>query len=165
MESLYYVGMDVHKDTITLAVYRDQNRDPEYLRTMKSDSRAVSRFFEKLKEKESTILSCYEAGPTGFRRYRQLDEMHISCFVAAPTLLPRKPGDRIKTDNRDALLLAKALRNQESVPIHVPDRTDEFTRDFLRMCDEVRKELKRQKQRLMQFLLRLGVKYDLGRSY
>jgi transposase len=91
--------------------------------------------------------------------------MEITCYVAAPSLLPRKPGDRIKTDKRDAIILAKFLRNQEIVPVHVPTRSDESVRDFLRMCNAIKNDHKRQKQRLMLFLLRIVKKYETGKKY
>ena len=96
---------------------------------------------------------------------RLIEEMEISCYIAAPSLLPRKPGDRIKTDKRDAIILAKVLRNQEIVSVYVPTRSDESVRDFLRMCNDTKSDLKRQKQRLVLFLLRIGKKYDTGKSY
>lgn len=165
MRSIIYVGMDVHKETISVAILRDNNRDFEYERTLRNEPGVIKKFFKRLKEKEESILSCYEAGPTGFTLYRMLEEMEITCYVAAPTLIPRKPGDNIKTDRRDAKILAKVLRNQEIVSVYVPTKTDESVRDYLRMCDDMRSDLKRQKQRLLQFLLRLGKKYDAKRSY
>ena len=98
--------------------------------------------------------------PTGFVLYRQLEEMEIGCMVAAPSLLPRKPGDRIKTDRRDAIMLAKVLRNGEIISVYVPTRSDEATRDYLRMCNDMRGDLKKLKQRLLLYLLRIGKKYD-----
>ena len=165
MRSIIYVGMDVHKETVAVAILRDNNRDFEYEKTLRNEPGVIKKFFKRLKEKEESILSCYEAGPTGFTLYRMLEEMEITCYVAAPTLIPRKPGDQIKTDRRDAKILAKVLRNQEIVSVYVPTKTDESVRDYLRMCDDMRSDLKRQKQRLLQFLLRLGKKYDAKRSY
>ncbi|MDA3822444.1 MAG: IS110 family transposase [Bacteroidales bacterium] len=160
MNSLLYVGMDVHKDTIAIAVLRDNGRNTEFERQIRNEPAQINKFFKRLKDKGENIICCYEAGPTGFALFRQLEEMGITCYVAAPSLLPRKPGDRIKTDKRDAVMLAKVLRNQEIVPVHVPTRSDEAVRDYLRMCNDFRSDLKRQKQRLLQFLLRLGIKYD-----
>lgn len=150
MKSVVYVGMDVHKDSIVMAILRDGNRNVEYERQIRNTTGAIKKFFKRLQENDQSILACYEAGPTGFTLYRMLEEMEIGCSVAAPSLLPRKPGDRIKTDRRDAVLLAKALRNQEITPVHVPTRTDEAVRDYLR---------------LLQFLLRIGKRYDEGKSY
>jgi transposase len=165
MESVTYVGMDVHKETIAIAVMQDDSRDIAYERGIRNDVGKIKRFFTKLKEKESIILACYEAGPTGYALYRQLTEMGIQCVIAAPSLLPRRPGDKIKTDRRDAVLLVKALRNREITQVHVLNRSDEAVRDYLRMCEDLRGDLKRAKQRLLQFLLRLGFKYDSAKAY
>ena len=165
MKSLIYVGMDVHKESISLAVLRDNNRDVEFERQIKNEPSKIKKFFNKLKEKDDNIITCYEAGPTGFALYRILEEMNIGCSVAAPSLLPRKPGDRIKTDKRDAIMLAKVLRNQEVVPVYVPNSTDESVRDYLRMCNDMKTDLKKLRQRLMHFLLRLDKKYDSGKNY
>lgn len=165
MESIFYVGMDVHKETIAIAVFRDRNRAVEFELTIKNEPGKIKKFFTKLKEKGENIISCYEAGPTGFTIYRLLEAMTITCYVAAPSLLPRKPGDRIKTDKRDAILLAKVLRNGEIVSIHIPTRNDEAVRDYLRMCTNTRSDLTTQKQRLLMFLLSIGKKYDSGKKY
>ncbi|MCP4051453.1 MAG: IS110 family transposase [Mesoflavibacter sp.] len=165
MSSIIYVGMDVHKETIAIAVLRDNCKNVEYERQIKNEPGLIKKFFNRLKDKSENILSCYEAGPTGFTIHRLLDEMEITCYVAAPSLLPIKPGDRIKTDKRDAIMLAKVLRNQEIVPVHIPTRSDESVRDYLRMCNDMKSDLKRQKQRLLQFLLRIGRKYATKKSY
>ena len=162
MNSLLYVGMDVHKESIAIAVLRDFSRNTEFERQIRNEPAQINKFFKRLLDKGESMICCYEAGPTGFMLYRQLEEMGISCYVAAPALLPKKPGDRIKTDKRDAIMLAKVLRNQEVTPVHVPTRSDEAVRDYLRMCNDFRSDLKKQKQRLLQFLLRLGKKYDKG---
>jgi transposase len=165
MRSVIYVGMDVHKETIAIAVMRDSNRNVEFERQIRNEPGQVKKFFNRLKEKEEMILTCYEAGPCGYTLYRLLEEIEIICYIAAPSLLPRKPGERIKTDRRDAVMLVKALRNQEITPVHVPERGDEAVRDYLRLCNDMRGDLKKQKQRLLQFLLRVGKKYDEGKTY
>jgi len=165
MRSIVYVGMDVHKETIAIAVFRDSNKNVEFEKIIRNEPGKVKKFFNKLKEKGENILSCYEAGPTGFTLYRILEEMDITCYVAAPSLLPRKPGDRIKTDKRDAIMLAKVLRNGEIISVKVPTRSDEAVRNYLRMCNSTRSDLKKQKQRLLMFLLSIGKKYDTGKGY
>jgi transposase len=162
MKSLYYFGIDSHKETLQIAALRDNDRNVEFERQIKNEPARIKKFFSKYKDEN--IICCYEAGPTGFTLYRQLEEMGITCYVAAPSLLPRKPGDRIKTDKRDAIMLAKVLRNQEIVSVWVPTRSDESVRDYLRMCNDIRSDLKRQKQRLIQFLLRIGEKYETGKG-
>jgi transposase len=165
MNSLIYVGMDVHKESISVAIFRDSSRNVEFERQLRNEPGVIKKFFKRLKEKDENILCCYEAGPTGFTLYRLLEEMEITCYIAAPSLLPRKPGDRIKTDKRDAIMLAKVLRNQEIVPVYIPTRSDESVRDYLRMCNDMRSDLKKQKQRLLQFLLRIGKKFETGKNY
>jgi transposase len=165
MNSVIYVGMDVHKETIAIAVLRDNSGNTEFERQIRNEPNQIKKLFKKLKDKGENIVCCYEAGPTGFTLFRQLEDMEITCYVAAPSLLPRKPGDRIKTDKRDAVMLAKVLRNQEIVPVHIPSKSDEAVRDYLRMCNDMRSDLKRQKQRLLQFLLRIGKKYETGKNY
>jgi transposase len=157
--------MDVHKDTISIAVMRDWNRNVEYERQIRNEPNKVKKFFNRLKEKEEMILACYEAGSCGNTIYRMLEELEVTCYIAAPTLLPRKPGERVKNDKRDAVLLAKALRNQEITPVYVPSPEDEAVRDYLRLCNDLRSDLKRQKQRLLQFLQRIGKKYEQGKNY
>lgn len=165
MNSLIYVGMDVHKETIAIAIFRDNNKNVEYERQIRNEPGQIKKFFKRLKEKKENIICCYEAGPTGFTLCRQLEEMEITCLVAAPSLLPRKPGDMIKTDKRDAIMLAKVLRNNEIVSVWVPTKSDESVRDYLRMCNDMRGDLKRQKQRLLLFLLRIGKKYETGKKH
>ncbi|MBF9018699.1 MULTISPECIES: transposase [unclassified Oceanispirochaeta] len=139
MKSLFYVGMDVHKDSISIAVLRDNNKNVEFERQIRNEPARIKKFFNKYKDE--SLICCYEAGPTGFALYRQLEEMNITCYVAAPSLLPRKPGDRIKTDKRDALMLAKVLRNQEIVSVYVPSTSDEAKIDLLKdKIDEIAAE-------------------------
>ena len=126
MNGLFYVGMDVHKEKISIAVIRDNSRSIEFERQIRNEPGRIKKYFTKLQEKSANIICniicCYEVGPTGFTLYRQLEEMKITCYVAAPSMLPRKPGNWIKTDSRDAVLLAKALRNQEIVNVYIPTR-------------------------------------------
>lgn len=164
--SLIYAGMDVHKESISIAIFRDNNKNVEFERQIKNEPGQIKKFFKRLKEKGENIIAVYEAGPTGFVIHRQLENMEITCLVAAPSLLPRKPGDRIKTDKRDAIMLAKVLRNGEIVSVYVPTRSDEAARDYLRMCNDMRGDLKKLKQRLLLYLLRIGKKYDTtGKKY
>lgn len=160
MNSVFYVGMDVHKETISVTVFDGNRREPSSESVIKNNQSQIAKYFKRLQSKNEMIICCYEAGPTGFTLHRFLENLGITCYVVAPTLLPRKPGDRIKTDKRDALLLAKALRNEEIVPIYVPRPSDEAVRDYLRMCSDMKAELKRQKQHLVQFLLRIGMIYQ-----
>ncbi|MDC7223806.1 MAG: IS110 family transposase [Spirochaetales bacterium] len=165
MKSLAYVGMDVHKETIAIAVFRDQNNKPEFEKEIRNTPGNVKKIFQRLQEKDFQIITCYEAGPTGFTLYRQLEKMNITCYVIAPSLIPQKPGERIKTDRRDALRLARCLRNQELTPIHIPTTSDEAVRDYLRLYEDFRIDLGRQRKRLLQFLNRNGKIYTEGAKY
>jgi len=105
-------------------------------------------------------VATYEAGFCGFELYRQLTELGVGCLVAAPGLIPRKPGDRVKTDRRDARKLAKDLRDDELSGVYVPTREDEQVRDYLRLYEDFRSDLRKAKQRLQHFLLRHGPRYE-----
>lgn len=162
MNSLAYVGMDVHKETIAISVYLNQKNKSEFERVIRNTPKEVKSLFSKLINSDYSIIACYEAGPAGFTIYRQLEELGITCYVIAPSLLPRKPGDRIKTDKRDADRIARCLRNQEVTPIYIPTPEDESVRDYLRMYCDFKEDQKRTKMRLLHFLNRLGKKYDQG---
>lgn len=155
--NLYYVGMDVHKETIALSVFNGSNI-PEFEKTIPNETQKIKDFFIKLK-KNRKIISCYEAGFCGFSIKRILEEINVPCIVASPGLIPKKPGLRIKTDRRDARSLAKNLKNDELTPVFTPTIEDESVRDYIRMYDNFRKDLKKVKQRLLHFFHRYNKKY------
>jgi len=159
--SLLYVGMDVHKESVVFAVFRGYEQKPFIQVSKKNDSYILKKYFNKLKEK-GTLICCYEAGPCGFHMYRLLENLNISCIVAAPGLIPCKPGERIKTDARDAEALARNLRAGVLPSVHVPTKSDEAVRDYLRMRDDLIVEIKRYKQRTLSFVDRYGYRYKPG---
>ncbi|MBI9108646.1 MAG: IS110 family transposase [Spirochaetales bacterium] len=161
MESILYVGMDVHKDWIVIVVFREDETEPFIVVKKKNDKQQLRTYFKKLKEK-GRLYCCYEAGFSGFYHYHLLVEMGISCIIAAPGLIPRKAGDHIKTDTRDAESLARNLRAGMLTPVHVPTHQDESVRDYLRMRDDFKMDLKRKKQQILSFLSRLGYIYKDG---
>ena len=138
--------------------------EPEILVTKENKPSVIKKFFSKLK-KTGRVICCYEAGFSGYTLYRLLTAMGIKCIVAAPGLLPTKPGKRIKTDRRDAKSLAKNLRNEEVTSVYIPSEEDEAVRDYLRMYEDFKADLKKAKQRLNSFLMRYGIKYGDGNKW
>src|SRR5919201_2930685 len=125
-----YLGLDVHKDTIAVAV-AESSGPPESYGVIANEPKAVRRLVERLGQGRR-LLAAYEAGPTGFVLQRQLSRLGVECIVAAPSLMPRRPGDRVKTDGRDALALARLLRSGDLTPVWVPDAEHEALRDLVR---------------------------------
>ena len=125
------------------------------LGTIPNHADAVARLMRKLQQK-ATLKVCYEAGACGYVLYRQLATMGIDCIVVAPTLIPVKSGDRVKTDRRDALKLARYLRAGELTAVWVPEPAHEALRDLVRLREDVQADQKRARNRLGKFLLRQG---------
>ena len=156
-EATRFVGLDVHAATIAVAV-AEGRRDGEVrsLGIIPNEPAAVRRLIQKLGKKG--LRTCYEAGPTGFALYWQLAELGVPCDVIAPTLVPKKAGDRIKTDRRDALKLARCFRAGDLTPVWVPDQAHEALRDLVRAREAAKYDQHRARQRLGKFLLRAARK-------
>jgi transposase len=163
MTRLQYAGIDVHKETMDVMVYRENEQHSFLERTIPSRDKTVKKVFGKLLE-EGPVIACYEAGCMGFGLQRFLAGMGVTCIVVAPGKVPRRLGDRVKTDRRDARCLAQQLRAGTLEAIHIPSEGEEAVRDYLRARGDVRLELKKMKQRLHRFLLRHGYVYE-GRRY
>ena len=142
------VGLDVHARSIRLAAVRDHELLDE--RTLPYDHELLERSLERWGE----VRCCYEAGPTGFGLYRQLRAHGIACEVVAPGLVPQRPGDRVKTDRRDARRLAQLYAGGLLVPIYVPSPALEAARDLIRAREDARIERMRLRHRLGKLLLR-----------
>ncbi len=153
VESTPVVAFDQHAASVVAAVLLPGQRTPA-LHTLGPDLTAVSRFIERLHVAE--VRCCYEAGPCGFELQRHLRARGISCEVIAPALIPRRAGNRVKTDRRDAAQLAVLYRAGALTAIHVPTEAEEAVRDLLRCREDVQADLLRAKHRLSKFLLRHG---------
>lgn len=160
MKHAKFIGLDVHKDTVVIAV-ADGGRDGEIrvYGTISNDLHAVEKALRKLGGAGITLHVVYEAGPCGFVIQRRLAQLQIDCIVVSPSLIPKKRGERIKTDRRDAAALARLHRAGELTAIHVPDAVDESVRDLSRARADAVADQTRARHRLKGFLLRLGYKY------
>jgi transposase len=154
---ILYVGLDVHAASITAAVAAE-GRDGEVRLHGKigSDLRSVDKLLTRLGHPEKELHICYEAGPCGFVLARHLRGKGFSCTVAAPSLIPRSKGDKVKTDRRDAQLLARLHRAGELTGVHVPDPDDEAVRDLCRARTDAVDAMRRARSQLRAFLLRNG---------
>jgi transposase len=160
-ERTRFVGLDVHKATIALAV-AEPFGDPEDHGTIANDPSAVRKLMQRLGGPGIHLEVAYEAGPTGYALHRQLTGMGISCVVVAPSLIPVRPGDRIKTDQRDAAKLARLLRSGDLSSVWVPDEAHEALRDLVRARDDAKADQLRAKHRLSKFLLRRALHPPVG---
>jgi transposase len=159
-----YIGLDVHKDSIAVA-YAPEDRGAEVVSLGAIGPRQcdIDALIRKLQAKGATLVFVYEAGPSGYWLYRYLIRKGFACHVVAPSLIPRKPGDRVKTDRRDAITLARLMRSGDLSAIYVPQIEDEALRDLSRGRDDALEDLKRSKRRLKSFLLRQDIRY-VGRA-
>ena len=158
-----HVALDDSKRVIVAGILRPGTQEPE-LRQIPNEPRHLRRLFARLTQ-EGPVVTCYEAGPSGYALYRQLTALGVPCQVIAPALTPRKPGDRIKTDRRDAAKLVRLFRAGELTPIRVPDEAQEAVRDLLRCREDVQEDLLRWRHRLVKFLARHGRVYRDGRHW
>ena len=158
-----WVAIDDSKRTLVRGIRRPGVDAPE-TRSIPNEPRHVRRRVARWK-REGPVHVCYEAGPSGYDLYRQLTALGVACQVMAPALTPRKPGDRTKTDRRDAVKLVRLFRAGELTPIRVPDEVAEAGRDLLRCREDAPEDLLRWRPRLGKFLARHGRVYRAGRHW
>ena len=157
MPKMIWLGMDVHAASITVAQYEDQ-APTAMVQTIANDPAQVRRLVRRLPA-GSDVRACYEAGSCGYGLHRQLTALGVHCDVIAPALIPRRPGERIKTDRRDAEKLGRFYRSGELTTITVPTPSQEGVRDLVRAREDVRRDRTAARQRLAKFLLRHGHRY------
>jgi transposase len=154
MTKVRFVGLDVHAETIAVAV-AEAGGEVRSHGTIPNRSESVRKLIRKIGE-GAKLRCCYEAGPTGYVLYWQLVELGVDCEVIAPSLVPTKAGDRVKTDRRDAEKLARCYRAGELTPVWVPDAAHEALRDLVRAREAAKQDQLRHRHRLGKFLLRHG---------
>src|ERR1700722_20078147 len=159
-QPITYVGLDVHKDTIAVALAEAGIRgDVREYGKIANTPAALKALVAKLSRGGHGLRFCYEAGPCGYGIQRQLSTAGLGCIVVAPSLIPKKPGDRVKTDRRDAINLAKLHRAGELTAVWVPDQAHEAIRDLVRARLAAVRTLRKARQQLLGFLLRQGCHY------
>jgi transposase len=156
-KSTTIIAFDQHAATTVAAVLLPGHRTPA-LHSVTSDALTIQRFVARL-QRQGPVTCCYEAGPCGFELQRALTAHQIPCAIIAPALIPRRAGDRIKTDRRDAGQLAVLYRAGALTPIHIPSEQEEAARDLLRCREDIRADLLRARHRLSKFLLRHGRRF------
>jgi transposase len=159
-----YVGLDTHKETIAVAVADALGGKARYYGEIANTPEAIRKLVKTFCPDGEVISFCYEAGPCGYEIYRQISQLGHHCSVVAPSLIPVKPGERVKTDRRDSEKLCRLDRAGELTPVWVPDQEQEAMRDLTRAREDMKGLERTTKQRLNAFLLRYGRLYESGKS-
>ena len=161
--STVYVGMDVHKETFSLCCYTNENEKAEYPQKVDGHYSKVINYIEAMRfhyGDDATFICGYEAGCLGFTLYHQLTDHNVKCIVMAPTTLLKPSGKkRIKTDKRDAALLARCLAHHDYCPVHIPTEKDEQVKEYIRMRCDHKLALKKAKQQILAFCLRHNYRF------
>lgn len=161
--SMIFIGLDTHKEFHEVAYCEEQRgASPVHYGRIPSSKVSVKKLLRQFESKYpgATLHFVYEAGPCGYWIYRLITSMGHCCYVVAPSLIPKKPGEHIKTDRRDALKLVKLLKSEDLTPIYVPEPEDEAVRDLSRAREAAMKDLKEAKYQLKALLLRNNIRYE-----
>jgi transposase len=159
-----FVGLDVHKDSISVAyVLNDPKAEVTFVGPIGTRQCDIDKLIRRMQSKAHQVVFAYEAGPCGYWLYRYLTKKGLCCVVVAPSVIPRRPGDRVKNDRRDAMQLARLMRSGDLNPLYVPQVDDEAIRDLCRAREDALKDLRAAKMRLKSFLLRNDISYS-GRA-
>lgn len=159
-----YVGLDVHKNTIAVSIADAGRTKARFYGEIENTTEAVNALVKKINPDGEVLGVCYEAGPCGYGLYRQLMGLGHECEVVAPTLIPRRASDKIKTDRRDSLRLAELLRAGELTAVWVPDAEQEAIRDLVRTRDDFKTFERQVRQQLLAFMLRHSLQWTGGKK-
>ncbi len=168
MNSIIYVGMDVHKENYTLSCYSMETDELRYPQTIEPDYRLILRYVEKVRSnypEASRVVCGYEAGALGYSLYHQLTEQGVECVILAPSTMAITNTNRVKTDRRDAGNIARCLAFHTYSEVYVPTEQDEAVKEYIRMRDDHKKALKALKQQILAFVLREGYRFTEGKNY
>lgn len=168
MNSIVYIGMDVHKESYTVCCYSFDTDEVLYKQKISSDYKMILKYLEQVRKQfpEDTEYVCgYEAGCLGYSLYHQLTDHGVKCIILAPTTMAITNTNRVKTDKRDAGNIARCLAFHTYSEVHVPTDEDNSIKEYIRMRDDQKQNLKKTKQQILALVLRLGKKFEGGKSY
>lgn len=168
MNTIVYVGMDVHKESYTLCCYCYDTDKVEYKQTIPADYRLILKYMERVRERyEGTVqfVCGDEAGCLGYSLYHQLKDHAVDCKILAPTTMAVTNTNRVKTDRKDAANIARCLAFHTYSEVYVPDEQDNQVKEFIRMRDDQNLALKKLKQQILAFVLRKEKRFDGGKTY
>ena len=164
-----YVGMDVHKETFSLCCYTNEKEQAEYCQKVDAHYSKVLNYLEAMRfhyGEDARFVCGYEAGCLGFTLYHQLTSHKVKCVILAPTTMPKVSGKKkVKTDKRDAALIARCLAHRDYSPVHIPTEQDEQVKEYIRMRQDHKVALKKIKQQIAAFCLRHNYRYDAAKSH
>lgn len=167
--STVYVGMDVHKESFSLCCYTNEKEQSEYFQKVDGHYTKVLNYLEAMRfhyGDDAVFICGYEAGCLGFTLYHQLTDHNVKCVILAPTTMAKPAGrKKIKTDKRDAALIARCLAHHDYSPVHIPTDQDEQVKEYIRMRDDHKLALKKVKQQISSFCLRHNYRYDATKNH
>ena len=167
--STVYVGMDVHKESFSLCCYTNEKETAEYHQKVEAHYSKILNYLEAMRfhyGDDALFICGYEAGCLGFTLYHQLTDHKVKCIILAPTTMSKPAGrKKVKTDKRDAALIARCLAHHDYSPVHIPTEKDEQVKEYIRMRQDHKLALKKIKQQILSFCLRHGYRYNETKSH
>jgi transposase len=163
--SILYLGLDVHKDSVTIAVFDSRGSEPRHLDRLPYDPQRIRRYLQRLSREGGELRAVYEASGAGYVLHRQMKDWGFHCDLCAPSLIPKRPGERQKHDKLDAIQLAKHYRAGNLVLIRIPDEAEERVRDVVRCRETFQREILKSRHYILKFLRRRGFVYRDGSNW